>query len=169
MQSAFSSVSCSYYRDCLFICRFFPPSQCNVYEGFCKEKNKAGWQLLTAFVKSHAAIMTSVRGTVCPESTCNYRARLCVPPSGESFLLGMASGHTRGKPFFIRRVQTTKGQGCNQTHATPPENSLHVSSGNSRWTLKHPGPLSGGSDCSRSHNRQRKIFSLGMQQSEDKV
>lgn len=68
----------------------------------------------------------------------------------------------QGDAFFsIRRVRTTKGTGFNQTHATPPENSLHLSSGNSRWTLKHPGPLSGESDRSRSHNRQRKSLASG--------
>lgn len=77
------------------------------------------------------------------------------------FLPGMASGSTRGSLFFHQACANNKRTGCNQTHATPPENSLHLSSGNSRWTLKHPGPLSGESDRSRSHNRQRKSLASG--------
>lgn len=111
MQSAFTDVN---YRDCLLFCRFPPAIAIQRLWGCCKENNKPGWQLLVVFVKSHPAIITAVQGTICPESTCNYHARLCdhlcVPPAGEDFLLGMASGSTRGILFSIRRVRTTKGQ-----------------------------------------------------------
>lgn len=120
----------------------------------CNKENRSAASCV--FVKSHAAISTTVQGTVCPQSMSLSRPFVCSTCRQRGFLLSLVSGSTKGEASFHRACTNNKRTGCHQTHATPAGNSLHVSSGNSRWTYKHTALPSGGSDRSRSHNRQRK-------------